>query len=109
MNIFDVQTKVGESGEYILGAERTGSHACYLIYGVMKPKEKGRKLKAGAGHEELFLAIKGDFLVSGHDNEKIKQGQSFHLQGEQAFLLENVSDTTAVYVMSGGHSDTGHH
>ena len=37
MKIFDVRTQVDDSGEYILGVEDTGSHACYLIYGTMKP------------------------------------------------------------------------
>lgn len=109
MKVFDVQAKVDESGEYILGAKQTGSHACYLIFGTMKPKEKGRKLKAGKGHEELFVAIKGNFVVTGQESDSIKEGQAFHLKGEESFWLENVTDTTAIYVMSGGHSEGGHH
>jgi hypothetical protein len=109
MKLFDVQTKIDESGEYILGAKQTGSHACYLIYGTMKPREKGRKLKAGQGHEELFVAVKGDFVVSGQDRASIQEGQAFHLQGEDTFWLENATDAKAVYIMSGGHSGTGHH
>ncbi|MGD8758412.1 MAG: hypothetical protein PVH78_06025, partial [Deltaproteobacteria bacterium] len=72
MTIFDVKGKVGDSGEYILGAEQTGSHACYLIYGVMKPNEKGRKLKPGKGHEELFLAVRSNFILTGHFSAVIK-------------------------------------
>jgi hypothetical protein len=109
MKVFDVQAKAGESGEYILGAKQTGSHACYLIYGTMKPKEKDRKLKAGKGHEELFIAIKGDFIVTGQNPASIKEGQAFHLKGEETFGLENATDTTSIYVMAGGHSDAGHH
>jgi hypothetical protein len=109
MKVFDVQDKVDESGEYILGAKQTGSHACYLIYGTMKPKEKGRKLKAGKGHEELFVAIKGNFVVTNQESDSIKEGQAFHLKGEESFWLENVTDTTAIYVMAGGHSEGGHH
>jgi len=109
MKLFDVQTKVKDSGEYILGAKQTGTHACYLIYGQMKPKEKGRELRAGNGHEELFVAIKGDFIVTGHESGRIKEGQAFHLKGEETFWLENPTDSPAVYVMSGGHSEAGHH
>ena len=109
MNVFDVQAKAGESGETILGAKQTGSHACYLIYGTMKPKEKDRKLKAGKGHEELFMAIKGDFVVTGQNGGNIKEGQAFHLKGEETFWLENAMDTTGIYVLAGGHSDSGHH
>ena len=35
MQVYDVAGKVAGSGEYILGADATGSHACYLIYGVL--------------------------------------------------------------------------
>lgn len=108
MNVFDVVNNVEGSGEYILGAERTGSHACYMIYGVMKPGEKGRELKAGQGHEELFFAAKGEFTVTGHCEGRIKEGQAIHLKGEETCMLENISAHEAVYILSGGHSSGGH-
>ena len=76
MKVFDVKAKVDDSGEYILGAKETGSHACYLIYGVMKATEKGRELKPGKGHEELLIALKGDFMVTGHYSGMLKEGRS---------------------------------
>lgn len=109
MKIFDVKTRVGESGEYILGVQDTGSHACYLIYGKMRAGEKGRVLKPGKGHEELILAAKGDFLVSGYMEGELKQGQAIHLQGDETCWLENAMAEEALYVISGGHSDAGHH
>ena len=33
------------SGEYIFGLEQTGSHACYMIFGVLKPGQKQRLIK----------------------------------------------------------------
>lgn len=109
MRLFDVKARAGDSEEYILGSEQTGSHACYLIYGTMKPKEKGRDLKPGKGHEELFLAIRGDFLVTGHVTGTIREGQAMHLIGEETSQLENLTDAEAIYVMAGGHSSGGHH
>jgi hypothetical protein len=109
MKVFEVINNVEGSGEYILGAKQTGSHACYMIYGVMKPGEKERELKAGKGHEELFFAVKGDFRVTGHYEGQIREGQAIHLKGEEACLIENISDSEAVYIMSGGHSEGGHH
>jgi hypothetical protein len=109
MKAFEVRTRVDDSGECILGMEDTGSHACYLIYGKMKPREKGRLLKPGQGHEELILAAKGDFLVSGHMSGDLKEGQAIHLKGEETCELENVTDEEALYVVSGGHSESGHH
>jgi len=109
MKVFEVKGKVSDSGEYILGAEQTGSHACYLIYGTMKPKEKGRELKAGKGHEELFLAARGNFEVTGHFRGTINEGQAFHLMGDAACRLQNATDEEATYIISGGHSDNSHH
>jgi hypothetical protein len=109
MKIFDVRTQVDDSGEYILGVEDTGSHACYLIYGTMKPGEKGRLLKPGGGHEELILAARGNFLVSGHIQGELKEGQAIYLKGEETCWLENETVEEAFYVVSGGHSEGGHH
>jgi uncharacterized cupin superfamily protein len=111
MKIYDVFEKAGESGEHILGGRDTGSHACYLIYGVLKPGEKGRELNPGKGHEELVLVIAGELQLSGNFTGMIKQGQAIHLQGEQSCLAENPGAIDAVYVISGGHSESeqGHH
>ena len=48
MKIFGVAENVQDSGEYILGSRETGSHACYLIYGALKPGEKGQITAIGA-------------------------------------------------------------
>ena len=109
MNVFEVMSEVQTAGEHILGAKQTGSHACYLIYGVMKPREKDRELKPGRGHEEIFLALKGDFLVSGTYEGELRQGKALHLKDEETCMLENITDDEAVYFMAGGHSEGGHH
>ena len=109
MRTFDVRARIEDSGEYVLGLEDTGSHACYLIYGIMKPYEKERELKPGEGHEELFLAMKGDLMVTGHTKGMLREGQAIHLRGDETRWLENATGSEAVYVISGGHSDSGHH
>ncbi len=109
MRVFEVKERLSDSGEYILGASETGSHACYLIYGKMKPREKGRLLKPGKGHEELVLAIKGDFSVSGDFEGVLKEGQAIHLKGEETCYMENISSSESVYIIAGGHSEGGHH
>jgi len=48
MKVFDVAGKVPGSGEYVLGHDATGSHACYLIYGVLKAVSRARTA-AGPG------------------------------------------------------------
>ncbi len=109
MEVFEVRGMVGESGEYILGAGQTGSHACYLIYGVMKPGEKGRRLKPGRGHEELLIALKGDLRVTGDREGLLREGQALHLKGEETCWLDNGTDSEALYIIAGGHSEGGHH
>lgn len=109
MKLFGVAEKVQDSGEYILGVRETGSHACYLVYGVLKPGEKGRELKPGHGHEEIVLALIGDLRLTGHPTGMLKQGQALHLTGEESVIVENPGNSQAYYVIAGGHSGHRHH
>ncbi len=111
MEIFDLKNKalISESGEHILGFKETGSHACYMIYGILKPAEKGRVIKPGEGHEEIVLAMKGDITVTGHYTGTLKEGSALHITGEHACFLENKGISEAIYIIAGGHSEGGHH
>jgi uncharacterized cupin superfamily protein len=98
-----------ENGEYVLGLEDTGSHACYMIYGILKPGEKGRLIKPGKGHEEIVLAMKGDLILSGDISGRLDQGSAFHIIGDTSTFLENTGFDEAVYIISGGHTAHEHH
>jgi uncharacterized cupin superfamily protein len=98
-----------EEGEAVLGLADTGSHACYMIYGIVKPGEKGRLINPGKGHEEIVLAVKGDFNLSGGAQGRLQEGYAFHFAGDMPVFLENRGDQDAFYVISGGHSEEGHH
>lgn len=108
MKIYEVAGKVGEGGEHVLGYDETGSHACYLIYGVLKAGEQGRMLKPGRGHEEMVLVVKGEVTLTGKCSGTIREGQAIHLVGEAACFAENRTSAEAVYVISGGHAEGGH-
>jgi hypothetical protein len=97
------------SGEFVFGLEHTGSHACYMIYGVLKPGEAQRLIKPGKGHEEMVLSIKGDLQVSGQFNGRLKEGHAFHIAEEDSVYLHNKEQESAFYVIAGGHSQSGHH
>jgi hypothetical protein len=99
---------LAEGGEYVLGVKDTGSHACYMIYGVLKPGEEGRLIKPGAGHEELVLAQKGGLAVTGKLDFTLGEGTAFHVRGDDECFLSNPSSEEAVYVVAGGHSGGGH-
>ena len=108
MNVFDVAGSLKGSGEHILGYDETGSHACYLIYGVLPAGEKGRELKPGKGHEEIVLVVKGELTLTGKFTGTIRQGQAVHLRGEESCLAGSDGPEEAVYVIAGGHSASGH-
>lgn len=105
----DLRDKAKKSdGEYVFGAEDTGSHACYMIYGVLKPGEKDRMIKPGRGHEEILVSVQGSLTVTGHYSGAIGEGHAFHLADDQTCFLENRGDSEAVYIVAGGHSGHGH-
>jgi uncharacterized cupin superfamily protein len=110
MKIFELKNKAqdSESGENILGFQDTGSHACYMIYGVLKPGEKGRVIEPGKGHEEIVLAMKGDLEVTGYCSFRLEEGSAFKIEGENRCFLENKSESDAVYIIAGGHSAGSH-
>ena len=111
MKSFELKNKAlnSENSEYIFGFEDTGSHACYMIYGILKSKEKGRLIKPGKGHEEIVLAMKGDLEVTGYYSGTLKESSVFHIEGEHECFLENPGELEAVYIVAGGHSESGHH
>jgi hypothetical protein len=111
MRIFELKDEAlkSENGEHILGFKETGSHACYMIYGVLKPGEKGRMIKPGEGHEEIILAMKGDLEVTGYYSGTLKEGSAFHITGDNECFLENKGISDAIYIVAGGHSENSHH
>lgn len=111
MKIFDTKREIEEiaSGEFIIGSELTGSHACYMIYGVMTPLEKDRLIKPGKGHEEIVLILKGKVKVSGIWEGVLSEGDSFQIEGDEVLYFENIVNSEVIYVIAGGHSEEGHH
>jgi hypothetical protein len=103
------QALVSTEGEYIFGLADTGSHACYMIYGVLKSGEKQRLIKPGKGHEEMVLAVKGDLHVTGVFEAFLREGFAFHIREEDSVFLENKGADEAIYVIAGGHTEHGHH
>ncbi|RPJ12056.1 MAG: hypothetical protein EHM30_13710 [Desulfobacteraceae bacterium] len=80
-----------------------------MIYGILKPGEKGRLIKPGEGHEEIVLAVKENLELSGAFSGRLEEGDAFHVVGDAAIFLENNGSSEAVYVIAGGHSAEEHH
>ncbi len=97
-------------GEYVLGLKDLGTHACYMIYGELKPGQTGREACPGKGHEEILLAVKGDLQLSRDgQTEILREGRAMHLRGAESLIMSNPGSQAAIYIMAGGHSTQGHH
>ena len=82
-----------------------------LLYDLRGFKTRGRKrvITPGKGHEEMVLAVKGNFEISGRFSGRLGEGCAFHVAGEDTVYLQNAGAEAACYVIAGGHSPAGHH
>lgn len=97
-------------GEYVLGSADLHTHACYFIYGILQPEEKGRLLKPGKGHEEIVCMIQGEAVLCGEkETFVLREGHAFHIRGEETLSMDNTGTGRAVYVIAGGHSEPHPH
>lgn len=109
MKVINVKDNLYREGEYLVGFEQTGSHACYFIYGLIK-KEDIREVSPGEGHEEIIALIEGSLEVKYNDHSIIlNKGQSIYLKGREAVTLKPYNCDLAIYVIAGGHAEDSHH
>lgn len=106
MKSFDVRgLALSQGGEYVLGMKDLHSDACYLIYGVLEPREADRQIKAGNGYEEILCAVGGALLMhTARGNQTLEQGHAVHILEDDVFTISNPSDETRVYVLAGGRT-----
>ena len=111
MNIYNVlELALKNGGEYVLGSSELHTHACYFIYGTLKPDEKGKLIKPGKGHEEIVCIMQGEVSLRGDkETVSVKQGQAFHLKGNEAYFMDNNGQEEVIYVIAGGHSERHSH
>lgn len=110
IRLLNVKDTIFREGEYLVGSEMTGSHACYLLYGTIEPSTS-RIMKASPGHAEIFLLIAGSASVQ-DDNGKqnLSRGQCFYYQDEDSAEVTNTGSESLIYVIAGGHTGSaGHH
>ncbi|MGD8564064.1 MAG: hypothetical protein PVG03_16095 [Desulfarculaceae bacterium] len=109
--VFDLAGRVfRDGGETILGLDDLGTHACYLIYGVLSPGDPPRKLLPGPGHEEIFIVISGAMEIKDAERAFVVQsGQAFHLQGEESYEAQAAGPGEARYIAAGGHTPGAEH
>ena len=110
MKSYDLRTlAVQEGGEYVLGMKDLNTHACYMIYGLLKPREERRLVKPGKGHEEILCTVVGALVMHTSGGEiRLEENHAVHVKEDESFDISNPSDDTVVYVMAGGHSRPHH-
>lgn len=110
MKTFDLAKLVSsQGGEYVLGMKDLHTHACYMIYGLLKPGESQRLVKPGDGHEEILCAMDGPVLMDTTSGQVVlEQGHAVHIKEQESFFISNPSDKPVVYIMAGGHSRSHH-
>lgn len=111
IKVFDLAGRVlREGGETVLGLKDLGTHACYMIHGVLTPGDPPRLLRPGPGHEEIVLVISGSVKMEGDSGfQTLQPGQAVYLKGEESLNATAVGESEARYVAAGGHGDGGHH
>lgn len=109
MKLINLKENLFREGEYLVGFEQTGTHACYFLYGFLKPEEE-REISPGKGHIEIVCLLEGEVeLIKGSEVIKITKGSGFVVEEEEKVRLKNIGDKVAVYAVSGGHTDLSHH
>lgn len=111
LKVFDLAGRAPrEGGETVLGLEDLGTHACYLLYGVLGPGDPARILRPGPGHEEIILVVAGSLRLEGMGQSlTLQAGQAVHLKGEDTFEATCAGPLEARYAAAGGHSEEGAH
>lgn len=95
-------------GEYLIGFEATGSHACYMLYGVLDRGEE-REISPGEGHEEIVCVIEGTAILEFDSSPStLKKGDGVFLKGKEKIVLK-CERGLVIYIIAGGHTDAGHH
>lgn len=104
--VYDLAGRVlREGGETILGLKDLGTHACYLIYGVLEPGGEPRVLKPGEGHEEIILCLSGAIQVQGPGGGlTLQPGQAIYLKGAETWQATAAGTLEARYAAAGGHT-----
>lgn len=101
-----------EGGETVLGLKDLGTHACYMLYGLLSPGDPPRALRPGPGHEEIILCLSGVMRLNGEGGElTLQAGQAVYLKGEETYEASCAGPLEARYAAAGGHTpgDDHHH
>lgn len=111
MKTFDVEKLANDQGgEYVLGMKDLHTHACYMVYGVLKPHEGDRLVKPGEGHEEILVPVTGPVHVLAEKGDYVlEQGNAVHIKEDESFFIANNTDKMVIYVLAGGHCSEHHH
>jgi mannose-6-phosphate isomerase-like protein (cupin superfamily) len=96
-------------GEFIVGPTVIGSRSTYLVFNEVAPGQTV-PLRAGHGHEEIFLVVAGSGLLRlGGEEQLLTAGQGAYLGEGPDGTVTAEGPTPLHYVCAGGHVPGGHH
>jgi mannose-6-phosphate isomerase-like protein (cupin superfamily) len=108
MKSFTIKDHVRD-GEFIVGPTVIGSRTTYLVYNEVAPGQTV-PLRAGHGHEEIFLVVAGSGRVRlGGEESLLAAGQGAYLGEGPDGTVTAVGPEPLHYVCAGGHVPGGHH
>ncbi len=108
MKSFDLaKLAAAQGGEYVLAAKDLHTRACYLVYGFLKPGERGRLVRPGDGYEEILCTITAPLLMKLPTGEVVlERGHAVHIKPTDSFYISNPNDDPVVYIIAGGRSES---
>lgn len=96
-------------GEFIVGPTVVGSRTTYLVYNEV-PAGQTVPLRAGHGHEEIFLVVSGSGRLDfGGEETLLAAGQGAYLGEGPDGAVTAAGEEPLCYVCAGGHVPGGHH
>ena len=96
-------------GEFIVGPTVIGSRTTYLVYNEVAPGQTV-PLRAGHGHEEIFLVVSGSGRLNlGGEEALLAAGQGAYLGEGPDGTVTAAGGEALHYVCAGGHVPGGHH
>ncbi len=110
MKVIDLSNRVDTSGEIALGPKESGTLTTYMIYGVLAPRETGRRLRPGKGREEILFVISGQVQLEsrGVSDATCLAGSAVALPEGSDFWVTNPTMQSVQYIIAGGFTEPAH-
>jgi len=101
MKIYKLPTlaEASTNGEYLLGHEEAETSSVYVLYGRLRPGQRGHKVALNEGHEEIICVVKGTMTVScGKKSFSVSAGEAFNPGAGGEVTMDNTGEGEAIFI-----------